>query len=282
MPCNYAFPRTAVPACPPLYRLRHPCVARRRRLFATRPALIFALAAGTVFYSTPASFYTPPDLFRRARCIPRPAPRPFRRRTRDGQAVVFVVPLLPKRPRGKTGKRQSMFVPPAWTVRGTPALTTHISPRRADFRVFRQAFLQKGREPRAAAPCTVLPTRICMLCNYAFPRTAVPHAPRCTGSVTPALPAGAVFSQPARLLFLRLRPAPFFTARPRPFTPGPTFSAAPDASRAAALPIIAPPQAFLPPMCYTPAPTTVDYAPRNCSRPGRRAHEQETTRHHSS
>ena len=50
--------------------------------------------------------------------------------------------------------------------------------------------------------------------------------------------------------------------------PGPTFSAAPDASRAAALPIIAPPQAFLPPMCYTPAPTTVDYAPRNCSRPG--------------
>ena len=31
--------------------------------------------------------------------------------------------------------------------------------RRSDFAVFRQAFLQKGRHPRAAAPCTVPPTR---------------------------------------------------------------------------------------------------------------------------
>ena len=38
---------------------------------------------------------------------PRPAPERAGRRTRGGQAVIFVVPLLPKRPRGKTGKRQS-------------------------------------------------------------------------------------------------------------------------------------------------------------------------------
>ena len=75
--------------------------------FFQAPRLKGTFCRRTVFYSTPASFYTPPDLFRRARCIPRPAPRPFRRRTRDGQAVIFVLPLLPKRPRGKTGKRQS-------------------------------------------------------------------------------------------------------------------------------------------------------------------------------
>ena len=73
--------------------------ARRLSFLRLRPAPLFC--------STPAPFYTPSDLFRRARRIPRPAPERAGRRTRDGQAVIFVVPLLPKRPRGKTGKRQS-------------------------------------------------------------------------------------------------------------------------------------------------------------------------------
>ena len=115
--------------------------------------------------------------------VPRPAPERAGRRARDGQAVIFVVPLLPKRPRGKTGKRQSGKIclspppPPAWTVRGTPALTTHISPRRADFRFFRQAFLQKGRQPRAAAPCncrTAAPELWCVCISYFFTTAAAP------------------------------------------------------------------------------------------------------------
>ena len=73
--------------------------ARRLSFLRLRPAPLFC--------STPAPFYTPSDLFRRARRIPRPAPERAGRRARDGQAVIFVVPLLPKRPRGKTGKRQS-------------------------------------------------------------------------------------------------------------------------------------------------------------------------------
>ena len=142
--------------------------------FFQAPLLKGTFCRRTVFYSTPASFYTPPDLFRRARCIPRPAPERAGRRTRDGQAVIFVVPLLPKRPRGKTGKRQSGKIclsPPA------AGLTTYISPRRADFRVFRQAFLQKGRQPRAAAPCncrTAAPELWCVCISYFFTTAAAP------------------------------------------------------------------------------------------------------------
>ena len=141
--------------------------------------VFFALAAGTAFLQYTRALLHPVRPF---------PPRPTHPASGAGTGGApgagwtgcdFRFAPPPEKATGENGKAAKPVCPPppAWTVRGTPALTTHISPRRADFRVFRQAFLQKGRQPRAAAPCVAPPTRTCMPCNYAFPRTAVPACP---------------------------------------------------------------------------------------------------------